>query len=90
MMIKSRCGIVCDPVKCKESFGIDCAGCPNIAMATWGECDVKICCEGKGLAHCGFCNDFPCDVLKGFSYEKEHGDDGARIEQCQKWVAEAK
>ena len=88
-IIKSRCGIVCDPVKCREGFGFDCAGCPNIATAPWGECELKNCCESKGLEHCGLCTDFSCDVLKGFSYDKEHGDDGARIEQCRKWAEAA-
>ena len=31
-MIKSRCGIVCEPQVCKEAFGVDCAGCPNITQ----------------------------------------------------------
>jgi general stress protein 26 len=53
----------------------------------WGECDVKICCEGKGLDHCGLCADFPCDVLKSYSYSgDEHADNGARIEQCRSWA----
>ena len=89
-MIKSRCGIVCDPALCKEAFGFDCAGCPNITKPMWGDsCSVKDCCEGKGLMHCGFCADFPCELLNSFAYDKEQGDNGARIEQCRKWVAEA-
>ena len=87
-MIKSRCSIVCEPKKCKEAFGFECAGCPNIAAAPWGECGVKKCCEEKGLEHCGSCNDFPCDLLNSFAYDKEQGDDGARIEQCRKWAEE--
>ena len=87
-MIKSRCGIVCEPVKCKEAFGVDCAGCTNIAKPFWGEnCDIKSCCEGKGLEHCGECKDFPCEMLKSYAFDKEHGDEGARIEQCRKWAS---
>ena len=90
-MIKSRCGIVCDPQKCKEEFGFDCAGCPNITKPCWGDsCPVKDCCEGKGLEHCGLCGDFPCELLNSFAYDKEQGDDGARIEQCRKWAAEGR
>ena len=63
-MIKSRCGIICNPQKCKEAFGFDCAGCPNITKPMWGDlCPVKDCCEGKKLEHCGECSDFPCDLL---------------------------
>lgn len=27
----------------------------------------------------------PCEVLIQFSYDKEQGDDGARIKQCECW-----
>jgi general stress protein 26 len=54
----------------------------------WGTCDVKICCEGKGLAHCGKCPIFPCDMLKEYAYDKEQGDNGVSIEQCRIWRCE--
>ncbi|MCL2576198.1 MAG: DUF3795 domain-containing protein [Defluviitaleaceae bacterium] len=85
-MIKSRCGVICDTQKCKEAFGIDCEGCVNIEKPLWGECDVKVCCEGKELENCGFCKDFPCQMLNAYSHDEEHGDNGARIEQCRKWA----
>jgi len=85
-MIKSRCGIVCAPVKCKEAFGVDCAGCVNIEQPFHGKCSVKMCCESKGLGHCGLCVEFPCALLDSFAYDKEHGDNGARIEQCKEWA----
>ena len=44
---------------------------------------MATCCIGKGLAHCGKCDQFPCDVLKEFAYSKEHGDNGARIERLK-------
>jgi len=88
--IKSRCGIVCDPQKCKEIFGVDCAGCPNIAAAPWGDCDVKKCCESKKHEHCGRCATFPCDTLNSYAYDAEHGDNGARVEQCRKWAENEK
>jgi len=86
-MIKSRCGIVCDTQKCKEAFGVDCAGCVNIDQAPWGECAVKVCCEGKQLEHCGMCAGFPCESLNSYAYDKEHGDNGARIAQCREWAS---
>jgi len=86
-MVKSRCGIVCEPAVCKEAWKVDCPGCVAMDKPFWGECDVKICCESKNLEHCGLCSDFPCDVLNKYSYSgDEHADNGARIEQCKKWA----
>lgn len=45
-------------------------------------------CEGRSLPHCGMCGDFPCEQLKGFSYDPQRGDGGARIVQCEKWREE--
>lgn len=88
-MIKSRCGIYCNPAACKETFGFDCAGCPNMDKPVWGEyCCVKRCCEERGHEHCGLCVDFPCETLKEYAYDKEHGDEGARIERCREWAKE--
>jgi len=83
-MIESRCGIVCSACTYRESTG--CTGCASIAKPFWGDCPVKTCCEQKSLSHCGLCGDFPCETLSSFSYDKEHGDDGKRIEQCRKWL----
>jgi hypothetical protein len=88
MRTKSRCGIICDTAACKEQFGFDCAGCVNIETAPWGDCEIKICCEGKGHEHCGLCADFPCETLEKYANDPEHGDGGARIEQCRKWCNE--
>lgn len=82
-MIESRCGVLCSACIYRESTG--CVGCVTMAKPFWGECLVKTCCEGKGLSHCGECSSFPCDVLTGYAYEKEHGDDGKRIAQCACW-----
>ena len=86
-MIKARCGIICEPEICKEAFGFDCAGCPNICNPPWGDsCAVKDCCEKRGHDHCGQCSDFPCDILNEFAFDKEQGDDGKRIETCRLWA----
>ena len=85
-MISSRCGIVCDSAACKKLFNVDCAGCTNIDKPFWGDsCPVKSCCENKNLENCGFCSDFPCELLNKFAYDEEQGDNGKRIEQCRKW-----
>ena len=83
-MIESRCGILCNECEYKEPM--KCNGCLNIAKPFWGDqCPVKSCCESKALEHCGECETFPCELLKQFSYDKEQGDNGKRIEQCKKW-----
>jgi len=64
-----------------------CKGCINIEKPFWGEnCPIKSCCENKGIEHCGICDNFPCSVLTGFSYDKEQGDNGKRINQCKDWA----
>lgn len=83
-MVESRCGIVCSECEYKESMG--CGGCTNITKPFWGDaCPVKSCAEGKCHAHCGECSEFACDLLNQFAYDKEQGDDGKRIKQCEKW-----
>lgn len=83
-MFESRCGILCN--ECEFLLEGTCKGCLKIDKPFWGEsCPVKSCCEGKDLSHCGRCKEFPCDLLHQFSYDKEQGDNGKRIEQCKKW-----
>jgi hypothetical protein len=42
----------------------------------------------KNKRFCGECEDFPCEILKEYSFDKEHGDNGARIEYCKVLKAE--
>ena len=85
-MIESRCGILCSG--CEYKGKMNCDGCISIDKPFWGECDVKICCEKKGLEFCGLCDIFPCDVLKSMSYSDcGEGDNGKRIEQCKIWAS---
>lgn len=85
-MIESRCGLLCSSCEYRVSTG--CKGCVEINNPFWGACPVKTCCEGRSLPHCGMCGDFPCEQLKGFSYDPQRGDGGARIVQCEKWREE--
>ena len=83
-MVESRCGILCNQCDYREK--VNCEGCVTITKPFWGDaCPVKSCCEEKEHKHCGECNNFPCDLLNQFAYNKEQGDDGKRIEQCEKW-----
>lgn len=86
-MVESRCGILCSECSYREQM--NCKGCVIIEKPFWGDsCPVKSCCESKQQNHCGECNDFPCELLNKFSYDKEQGDDGKRIEQCRCWAGD--
>lgn len=86
-MVESRCGLLCGQCEFKESMG--CAGCVTMEKPFWGErCPVKSCCEEKGHEHCGTCPAFPCEVLRGFAYDPQQGDNGARLAQCRAWREE--
>ena len=68
-MVESRFGILCNECAYKEEM--NCGGCLNIQKPFWGDsCPVKDCCEAKKLEHCGKCNEFPCDLLNEFAYDK--------------------
>ena len=88
-MIDTRCGLYCETCSFKEPC--NCGGCiATMGHPFHGECPVAVCCQERSLVHCGECKDFPCDLLKQYSRDPEHGDDppGARIERCRKWAAE--
>lgn len=87
--IQSRCGICCS--ECSFLKEGTCKGCLNIEKPFWGDsCQVKSCCESKKISCCGKCDEFPCEILKAFAYDKEQGDNGLRIENCIKWCSQEK
>lgn len=87
MKVESRCGLLCS--RCGYREPMHCPGCVETDRPFWGEsCPVKSCCQGKGLAHCGRCDRFPCELLRQFAYDKEQGDGGKRIETCGEWRKE--
>lgn len=87
-MVGSRCGLSC--AECTYRASVGCKGCVQIQQPFWGEsCPIKTCCEGRELAHCGLCGEFPCKLLEQFAYDKEQGDGGARIERCRRWAENA-
>lgn len=81
---ESRCGKRCSICPSRAEF--NCDGClsekPFLASE---ECEIKLCCEKKGLEHCGDCPDFPCSMLKNMSYDEDDGDDGEQILNCKHW-----
>lgn len=90
LTVQSRCGLLCKWCEYKEPF--KCPGCIALnGKASWSDsdCDVSRCCVDKGFKHCGECDEFPCENLRGLSYgNDEHNDkpEGSRIEVCRAWA----
>jgi hypothetical protein len=84
LVIDTRCGLHCFNCTFQERTG--CGGCiATNGHPFHGECSLAACCQNKDFLHCGQCLEFPCEQLKEFSYDKEHGDNGERIEQIREW-----
>lgn len=91
--ITTYCGLDCTDCEFVKSCG--CRGC----VATKGRpfhvspeqepCPVAKCAMERGAAFCGECEEFPCELLKSYSNDPEHGDTpkGARIEACKQLAA---
>ena len=60
----NACGAYCDD--CPSYRGKKdptCAGCTQTqGNPWWGECKLFKCSLEKNVAHCGLCDDFPCDL----------------------------
>ena len=83
-MFESRCGVACKSCERKEK--INCRGCIQMAKPFWGgECEVKSCCESKGLDHCGVCTDFACETLSNMGKEQGY-DPQPRLDRCKEWA----
>ncbi|MCL2520890.1 MAG: DUF3795 domain-containing protein [Spirochaetaceae bacterium] len=90
-MFDSYCGLKCAECDYKEKHG--CKGCiASEGKPFWssagGECEVAQCAIAKDVRFCGECLDFPCKILNKYAFDKEQGDNGARIEHCKTLVAE--
>ena len=92
LTVQSRCGLLCG--KCTFRKSHNCAGCIETNGRPFhGECPIAVCCQGKGLKHCGECAIIPCEKLNRYScLDPEHGDKppGARIEICRLWKNRAR
>lgn len=85
-MYESRCGICCDSCERKEK--VHCTGCLNMKKTFWGgDCQVKVCCESKGLNHCGECDEFPCEMEATMGADMGF-DPAPRLECCRQWRKE--
>jgi hypothetical protein len=60
----NACGAYCDGCPSYGSGGDPpCAGCTEIqGNPWWGECRLFKCASEKKVAHCGLCNEFPCET----------------------------
>ncbi len=86
-MDKSRCGKDC--TRCEMKIEDLCAGCFELEEGNWaGNCEIKTCCEGKELEHCGNCPVFPCDLLRNTAFDPDEGDDGERLVNLKRWSEE--
>lgn len=84
--ITTYCGLDCDTCEYKEPC--TCGGCiATKGKPFHGHCDVAECAVTKGKTFCGDCENFPCDTLKKYSFDPEHGDNGARITHCSEQKA---
>ena len=87
-MYESRCGVCCN--SCERKEAVHCTGCLTMEKPFWGgECQVKSCCQERGLNHCGECEEFPCEVLSSMGVDQGF-DPTIKIEQCRKWAEEEK
>jgi len=78
----SFCGLEC--AACEFSQSGVCGGCvATHGHPFHGRCEIAECVNAKNKRFCGECDDFPCEILKRYSYDEQHGDNGARIERCQ-------
>jgi hypothetical protein len=80
--IISRCGIICSECAYREK--VNCPTCHKTnGCPFWGECKLAKCSITKGLHDCSQCEQFPCELLKEFSYDPKQGDEGKRIKVLQ-------
>ncbi|MDD2649007.1 MAG: DUF3795 domain-containing protein [Eubacteriales bacterium] len=87
--IDTYCGLSCKDCTFREQCG--CKGCIATGGKPFhGKCDVAECAVKKQVTFCGSCESFPCEILKSYSFDKEHGDNGARIENCRHLSVEIK
>ena len=77
------CGLHCDTCEYREAM--HCGGCiATQGKPFHGHCDVADCAVKKGRRFCGECDKFPCETLTRYSFDKEQGDEGRRIEECKR------
>lgn len=78
----SYCGLEC--AICEHKISQTCGGCiATKGKPFHGSCEIAECAQKRNRRFCGECEEFPCEILERYSYDKEHGDNGKRIERCK-------
>ena len=73
------CGLDCQNCDWRESH--NCGGCKETNGEPFhGSCRLASCVKEQNFEDCSYCPQLPCSLLTEFSYDKEHGDNGGRIE----------
>ena len=86
-LFDTYCGLKCSTCEIKERK--NCGGCIATKGKPYhGNCEIANCAISKNRRWCGECGEIPCETLKKYSFDKEHGDNGARIEYCKTLKAE--
>lgn len=81
------CGLSCSDCEFKKNN--KCKGCIATSGKPFhGPCEVADCAISKHRRFCGECEKFPCDTLKKYSFDTEHGDNGERINNCKQIKSE--
>ena len=81
-VIDSYCGLKCQDCAYRTSH--NCKGCiTSNGNPFHGECEIAECAKGKNKRFCGECGSFPCEIITRYSNDKDHGDNGERIERCK-------
>jgi len=80
------CGTYCGTCDWKEKM--NCKGCKKCEGSPfWGKCKIALCAIEKGYTHCGECKDVPCGMLNDAFNNKEHSDNGERLQNLINWAA---
>lgn len=80
------CGTYCETCDWKEKM--NCKGCKvHASNVFWGSCSIALCAIEKKLNHCGECENSPCNLLQEAYNNPEHGDNGERLTNLQKWAS---
>ena len=85
-ILDTYCGLKCYVCEYREKN--NCGGCIGTkGTPFYGKCEIADCVISKGKRFCGECEYFPCELLKKHSFDKNHGDNGERIEHCKMLLA---
>ena len=72
------CGVDCGA--CSDYAKGICPGCRASAHTSSEDCMAVICCEGRGIAFCSECAEFPCENMLAFFEETDsHREAYARL-----------